>query len=56
MLPLAACHDGNMVQQARYDSYERAALFPDGMAMQRRRAASSRAMLRSKPLRPGARR
>jgi len=35
VLPLAACHDGNMVQQARYDSYERAALFPDGMAMQR---------------------
>ncbi|VWX47355.1 cytochrome c [Novosphingobium sp. 9U] len=30
---LAACGD-NMVQQARYDSYEKAPLFADGMAMQ----------------------
>lgn len=31
--PLAGCGK-NMVQQARYDEYERALLFPDGMAMQ----------------------
>lgn len=33
ILMLAAC-GRNMVQQPRYDSYERSPLFPDGMAMQ----------------------
>lgn len=34
LLPLALAGCNNMVQQPRYDEYEGASLFPDGMAMQ----------------------
>ena len=53
LLALAGCD--NMVQQARYDSYESASLFPDGMAMQHppegtvARDAPERAALTERP-------
>ena len=53
--PLALCACDNMVQQARYDSYESASLFPDGMAMQHppegtvARDAPERAALTERP-------
>ena len=52
-LALGACD--NMVQQARYDSYETAELFPDGVAMQHppegtvAREAPERAYLAERP-------
>jgi mono/diheme cytochrome c family protein len=56
LLALAACNE-NMVQQPRYDDFEAAPLFPDGMVMQRppegtvdRSAAPRLAAIRRPPL------